>query len=249
MKQINVAIVSYQNTIPFLYGLQHSDNNLNVNLLLTPPFMCAENLQNNNAEVALIPAVKLLEIDDIHIFSDYCIGASCNVYSVALFSASPVHEIKTIYLDTDSRTSVELLKILCGEYWKINPEWKSLAQIETIGKNEGCLLIGDKVFEHESNFRYKYDLATHWHNHTGKHFVFAVWVARNSVSLEAKMDINNALKLGIENISKAIETLGGENIKSKLHNYLNHNIEFNFTDQKAAGLELFLNKVKEHSSH
>lgn len=250
--QINIALVSYQNTIPFLYGLQHSENKLNVNLLLTPPFKCAENLKNHKADIALIPAIKLLEFSDIHIFSSYCIAASEKVYSVALFSNTPVEQLTKIYLDTDSRTSVELLKILTNEYWLISPEWASLNSFDLLNSldtNEGCLLIGDKVFQYEDKFTFKYDLAEYWYKHTGTHFVFAVWVAKNIITKQCEESINSALRHGVENIDKAICEYGGTFIPTdKLRSYLNNNIEFEFTKEKKNGLELFLSKVKEPSS-
>ena len=247
MKQTNIAIVSYQNTIPFLYGLLHSDIDLNVNLLVTPPFECAENFINNKAEIALVPSVKLLEIEDYRIISDYCIGASDNVYSVALFSNSPKETLTRIYLDTDSRTSAALLKILARDYWNISPEWIDLKNVDNLSENEGCLLIGDKVFEHENKFSYKYDLSKEWLKYTGKQFVFALWIAKKSVSEHVEQEINSALKFGVENITNAVEELGNNIENSIIDKYLKENIEFELSQNKFEGLKLFLSKVKDPS--
>ncbi len=249
MKHVNIAIVSYQNTIPFLYGLLHSNVNLNVNLLLSRPFECAENFINNKAEIALIPSIKLLEIKDSRIVCDYCIGASDNVYSVALFSNYPKENLKRIYVDTDSRTSVALLKVLARDYWDIQPEWVELDNVDMVSENEGCLLIGDKVFEHEHKFSQKYDLSKEWFHYTGKHFVFALWIAKKSVSKEAEQQLNLALKYGVKNISEAIKELKNDISESELETYLTQNIEFDLTAEKIDGLNLFLSKVMEPSSH
>lgn len=247
MEQTNIAIVSYQNTIPFLYGLQHSEITLNARLLISPPFKCAENLRDSKANIALIPAIKLLDIPDIHIFSDYCIGASREVNTVALFANCPKEEIDTIYLDSDSRTSVELLKILAKEYWKISPKWATLDSVDTLKDGEGALLIGDKVFEHESKFSCKYDLAKEWFEYTGSHFVFAIWVARNNTPESIKQRVNLALKYGVDNVDSAINELGNFD-KKRLSHYLKNNIEFQLTQEKLDGLKLFISKVKEPSS-
>lgn len=248
MKQTNVATVSYQNAIPFRYGLQYSKQNLNIRLLLSPPSECAESLKNRDVDIALIPAIKLLELTDVVPFSDYCIGASNQVYSVALFSNCPLKQIEIVYLDTESRTSVELVKILAREYWNIAPQWLPLVDIDSLKEGEACLLIGDKVFEHESKFANKFDLAQQWNSYTGMHFVFALWVAHKSVDEACKQQLNEALKLGVDNIDLAIKVFGKSSLGDKLEKYLKSNIEFCFTQQKKEGLALFLNKVKEPSS-
>ncbi len=50
-----IAAVSYLNTIPFIYGIEHA-NNLRAELLLTPPALCAENFAAGKADIALLPA-------------------------------------------------------------------------------------------------------------------------------------------------------------------------------------------------
>lgn len=248
MKALKVAAVSYQNTIPFVYGLCHADINLRVELLLTPPFLCAENLSNKTADFALIPSVKLLEIENIHLFSPFCISASDNVYTVALFSNSEIKNIKKIYLDTDSRTSVELIKILSKEYWKISPVFEPIGSLDKIENDCGYLLIGDKVFEHENKFSIKEDLSKAWHSHTGLPFVFAVWAARDGVDESYEQELSKALAYGVENIENAIEEFGNNYFKDKLLVYLTQNIEFDLSKEKMDGLSLFLQKVKEPSS-
>lgn len=248
MKAVKVATVSYQNTIPFVYGLRHAAINLRAELLLTPPFLCAENLSNKIADFALIPSVKLLEIENIHLFSSFCISATDNVYTVALFSNTDLKNIQKIYLDTDSRTSVELIKILTREYWKMNPTFEPIGSLDLLEENCGYLLIGDKVFEHEQKFSFKEDLSKAWYTHTGLPFVFAVWVARDTVSKEDEQELTKALDYGVKNVEKAIEELGNNYFKDKLLQYLTKNIEFDLSKEKMDGLSLFLQKVKEPSS-
>ena len=57
-----------------------------------------------------------------HIISDFCIGADGEVDTVCLFSDVPIQEVESIFLDYQSKTSVELLKILLKEYWQVSPK-------------------------------------------------------------------------------------------------------------------------------
>lgn len=248
MKKVTIAAVSYQNTIPFVYGLKYANIDLPIELIITPPFDCANNLFSGAADVALIPSVKLLEARNVRVFSDFCISATDNVYTVALFSNRPIECLQTIRLDSDSRTSVALLKILAKEYWNITPQWESLQGTDFSDPNSGYLLIGDKVFAHEKKFKYKYDLSAAWLAHTGKPFVFAVWVATNSVGQAELAEINKALAFGIRHTDQAIDEFGLSAFKHNLHDYLTKSIEFDFSEEKRSGLAYFLEKAKDPSS-
>ena len=78
-------------------------------------------LLENAIDVGLVPVAIIPEMKEHYIISDYCIGCDGEVASVCLFSEVPLNKIEKVLLDYQSRTSVELLKILIKEYWKINP--------------------------------------------------------------------------------------------------------------------------------
>ncbi len=248
MKRIDVAIVSYQNTIPFLYGLEHSSIASDVNLTVCPPYQCAEMLARGEVQIALIPSVRLLDIKNISIITDYCISAEGSVRTVELFAHKSVESIRRIHLDTDSRTSVELLKLLLLQRWGVDVEFVPFQSAQNVGQDEGCMLIGDKVFEHEQTFPYRYDLAQEWIDFTKKPFVFAVWVATDDTPSDVIRQINSALEFGVDNISKAVDKYTPESRREDIYSYLTKNIKFNLTQEKLNGLSLFLSRVKEPSS-
>ena len=121
MVNYKISVISYLNSIPFVYGLNCSTISKSLNLQLDYPSVCADKLINNVVDIGLVPVVILKDYPSFKIISKYCIGANGDVDTVCLFSNVPIHDIKKIYLDYQSRTSVELLKILCREYWKITP--------------------------------------------------------------------------------------------------------------------------------
>lgn len=67
-------------------------------------------LLNNEIDLGLIPVAVIPDLPSCHIIGEHCIGAEGEIASVALFSEVPMAEVETIYLDYQSRTSVELLK-------------------------------------------------------------------------------------------------------------------------------------------
>src|SRR2546428_3316192 len=120
LNKIKISAVSYTNTKPFLYGIEQSGiltKNI-IDLSLDIPADCAEKVIDGRADVGLIPVAALLKLPYYEIISDYCIGANGAVNSVFLFSTKPINEVKTIRLDTESRTSNNLAKLLIINYWK-----------------------------------------------------------------------------------------------------------------------------------
>ena len=176
-----IVAVSYLNTIPFVYGIEHAGN-LRAELTLAPPAECARLYMEGLVDIALLPAAVVPELKSTEIITDYCIGAIRSVRTVELMSNSELKDIRRIFLDAHSRTSVQLVGYLAKKIWKIDPEWLPLESYDNLAasaaEGDAFLLIGDKVFEHEGEFNYSYDLAEAWQKATNLPFCFAVWVAR-----------------------------------------------------------------------
>ena len=238
-----IAAVSYLNTIPFIYGIEHA-NKLQASLLPCLPSHCAELFKSGEVEIALVPVGTLYDLEDYKIITSFCIGASADVRTVTIMSNSPIEDVKTLWLDSHSRTSALLAKILCEEYWNVSPDYKYLEDYSILdcpNPNEAFLLIGDKVFAQERKFKYSYDLAKEWIKNTQLPFVFAVWVAKESCPIEIVEQLNDSLKYGVENIQNAIDYFNC-NTEGYEYQYLTENIDFVFDQDKKKALELFCKK-------
>ncbi len=248
--KIKISAVSYLNSLPFVWGLNQSEYIRNNTLLqLDIPSDCAKNLLNKKVDIGLVPVAILPQLSEYQIISDYCIGANGKVATVLLLSDVPLDEIKIILLDYHSRTSVRLVQILAREYWKITPKWIDAKQgfENQIGGTTAAVLIGDRTFIPQNLIHnFIYDLAHEWKNFTKLPFVFALWIATGNISTTYISEFNKALKLGIENIEKVIETItNNENIrKEELKKYYTENISYLFDNEKQTALNLFLNKLK-----
>ena len=95
----SVSIVNYYNTIPFLYGINHSGFKSQINLELDIPSVCAQKLKNKQVEIGLVPVAILPELKSYQIITDYCIGAIGKVDSVKLFSESTASTTKLKVFD------------------------------------------------------------------------------------------------------------------------------------------------------
>ena len=225
-----ITAVSYLNTIPFVYGLQHADN-LRADLLLAPPAECAKNYIEGKADIALLPAAVVPELKQTNIITDYCIGAVGAVRTVTVMSNTPIGRVKRIWLDAHSRTSVQLCGYLAKHKWHIEPEWLHMpdyAVVEQAQEGDAFLLIGDKVFDYEGRFAYTYDLAIEWREVTKLPFAFAVWVARKGVPYEITDELQRALTFGVEHIWEAVSESRymGSDSGITAYDYLTRNIDF-----------------------
>ena len=176
-----IAAVSYLNTIPFIYGIEH-EGNLRAELLLSPPSLCAKNFAEHKADIALVRTVVLL-------------------------SNEPIEKARRVFLDAHSLTSVQLAGYLLAKHWKVTPEYYTLEDYAQLGHalpGDAFLLIGDKVFDHEGRFAYSYDLAAEWKKATRLPFAFAVWVARKGTDPDFTEGLQHALTFGIEHTYEAI---------------------------------------------
>lgn len=235
-----IAAVSYLNTIPFIYGIRHAGN-LRAELLLTPPALCARNFIAGDADIALLPSAVVPGLKGADLISDFCIGAEEEVRTVVVVSNTPIEEVRRIWLDGHSRTSVQLAGYLAARKWHIAPEWLAMeeyAVLDTPQDGDAFLLIGDKVFDHEDEFIYSYDLAAEWREATGLPFVFAVWVARKGVPFEVTDALDEALTFGVERIYEAVRQSDYRD-RPYAYDYLTRNIDFLFDGEKRKALQKF----------
>jgi chorismate dehydratase len=150
MDKIRISAVKYANTYPFIYGLTESGIDKRVVLETDHPADCAEKLINGSVDLGLIPVVVLPLVKGYHIISDYCIGANGNVRTVMLLSNCPFNDIRNIYLDYRSRSSVNLTKVLAKNSWKREFRWTNTSKsfdFLNIGRYDAVVLIGDQCFE------------------------------------------------------------------------------------------------------
>lgn len=237
--------MSYLNTKPLLYGLQHGPIRDDIELTLDYPSNLVKALKNDQIDIGLLPVAALLDISDYQIVSDYCIGTEGEVASVCVFSEVPLDEIDTVLLDYQSRTSVMLCRILFAKHWKKSVQFINAADetyIDKIKGNVAGLVIGDRALRIRDKFRYIYDLGLGWKEMTGMPFVFAVWVATSKVQSDVVEKYSDAFQMGI----KQIPVIVGQNPfqEYNLFDYFTKNISYTLDSSKKTGLEAFLSYIK-----
>ncbi len=243
-KKIRVGIVNYLNTKPLLYGLQHSPVINDIVLIQDYPAAIATQLMEGTIDVGLVPVAVIPRLPVANVISNYCISCDGPVASVCLFSEVPIAEIKTVLLDYQSRTSVELTKILLRHHWRIDPQLiytQADYQSEIKGTTAG-LVIGDRALTQRSISPFIYDLGEAWKVRTGKPFVFAAWVSNKKLDPTFIKAFDEANALGLQNINNVLAEVSHPAFN--LEEYYSKYIQYKLDDAKREGMELFLFVLK-----
>jgi chorismate dehydratase len=234
--------------LPFRYGLKNSELIKSIDLQEDMPSICAQKLKFKQVEIGLVPVALLPELDNYKIITDYCIGADGKVDSVKLYSEVPLEEIRTVMLDYQSKSSINLTKVLNKFYWKKNFEFIDAkpGYEKNISGTNAAVVIGDRTFALNGTFKYEFDLAEEWKKMTGLPFVFAAWVTTSDMDPEFISEFNSVLKDGISNTQKAIE---GSDIKHpsgfNALDYLTRKISYDLDEKKREALQLFLKYISQ----
>ncbi len=246
MDKIRISAVSYTNTKPFIYGLQHSNIPEKIELSLDNPTDCAQKLIDNVVDIGLIPVAATLSLPVWEIVSAYCIGSAGAVNSVFIFSNCDIREAKVLQLDPQSRSSNNLAKVLVKNFWKshhLTIVEKARDYGQSTDPYTAFVQIGDRTFGKKDKYPFAYDLGQEWYNFTGLPFVFAAWIANKTIPAAFIDEFNEALKYGLGHRTELLKELAPLP-NFDLEDYLMHKLDFELTDDKKKALYLFLDYIK-----
>ena len=216
-----------------------------IELVKTYPAVIAQDLIDGKIDMGLVPVAVIPLLKEAHLVSKYCIGAESAVASVCIFSDVPMDQIDKVYLDYQSRTSVQLAKILLQHFWKKEVEFIKADEnyINQISGKTAGVIIGDRALLARSNFKYIYDLAEAWIDHTGLPFVFATWIANKPIPADFIKAFDLANEYGLSHIDDVVDSITDDDSAYDLNTYFTKNISYDFNEQKKKGLALFLKSL------
>lgn len=245
-KKLRVGIVSYLNTRPLIYGLKLEPVASRIELIEDNPARLAEMLKHDEIDLGLIPVASIPELREWHLSGEYCIGTEGEAASVCLFSEVPLEQIEKVYLDYQSRTSVELLKWIMREYWGIYPEIIEATDEDYRKDIQGTtagLVIGDRAFEQRKLSTFFYDLGAEWKKITGQPFVFAVWVSNKPLPQELLQKLNEANAVGLTHIDEIVTSQHFD--LYDLKKYYTLHMNYLLDERKKKAMDYFLQVIKE----
>ncbi len=241
---LRLGAVSYLNSRPLVEGLDAPSGPFAVRFDI--PSRCAALLQEGATDLGLIPSIEYLARDEYVAVPGVAVASEGPVASVALFSKVPVGRVRRVALDTSSRTSATLLRILFAEWFEAQPVFDAAppdldAMLET---HDAALLIGDPALftDHEARGLTKIDLGEQWQAFTGLPFVWALWIGREAVIDEAvSMALVEARDRGVAAIPRiAADYAKGNTTTARfVERYLRVNIQYHLDERHERALQRF----------
>ncbi len=241
----NLSLVSYLNTKPLLYGLEKGLVKHDFTLQKDVPSVCADRLISGEVELGIIPSIEYARGKGaLRIIPNLAIASPGKVKSVNLFFNPESKQINTIALDTSSRTSVALLKILLKEKYELDPDFVVMPPDldSMLQKADAALIIGDKALHFQVDHPQYFDLAEEWQDLTGLPFVFAFWAGHELALKQEDVEaIQKSYELGKQHIDEIADEYAKTHPQTPAFyaSYLKDNISFTFGEDEKASLDEF----------
>lgn len=251
-----VGCVSFLNAKPLIEGLDGRDDPF---VKFDVPSRLLSELESGAVDIALCPVIDLQKSKlPLEIVPVGGIGCDGPTLTVRIYSQKPLEQITEIYADTDSHTSVCLMRVLLAELHGLKPRVIDYDAQEHVAENrvvtdpQTMLLIGDKVVTSApaaGKYPYQLDLGEAWHLLTGLPFVFAVWMARPTTTLGDLPALLDSTRKTNENrieqiVEKYAARLGWP--RELAVQYLGHWLKYAIGPRELAAIRLFFAKAKEH---
>jgi predicted solute-binding protein len=250
-----VCAVSYLNTVPLVWGIEHGPQQGIFEMAYALPSECADQLASGDADIGIVPVIEVAR-QKLECFRSVGIACRGAVRSILLISKVPIPEIKILATDNGSRTSVMLARIILAEKYGVHPliisRRAELASM--LGEADAALVIGDPAL-HLDPLTLPFetlDLGTEWTQLTGLPMIFALWSGRKEImqprSEQAFLD---SCRSGLAHLDEIVtEQSAIRGITSQLaREYLSRHIVFELNDRDHEGLNLYLKHAAALEEH
>jgi chorismate dehydratase len=253
-KKLRLGVVPYLNVKPLIWGIEAYENKLE--MLAAVPRELARRLRAGLLDVAIVPVVEYFRGANYRIVPSLAIACRGAARSIMFLSKKPISQIRTVLADRSSLTSVNLLRVLLREHFKVSARVKRSPKPlkhdeEFMKKSEDAfLIIGDAALKIDlGQFRWVYDLGEEWFKFSGLPFVFAVWTVRKNVNLNgldrSLVEMKKAGSRRLCSIArKASSELGLS--ETMCYNYLRKNIRHDLGNEEIRGMKLFYRMLVKH---
>jgi chorismate dehydratase len=250
--KIRISLVHFLNSAPLGWGFIHGPYKEGFEVIPSAPSVCADQLAKGEADIGLIPSVEYQRIPDLAIIPGISIASFEKVRSLLLIKPKGKRAINSVALDTSSRTTAALTRIILDETRGLRPEFvphpPDLERM--LIRCDAALLIGDAALQINPDDYDTIDLIEEWHNWRKKPFVCAVWACRKGVVFPPGLveTFHAAKEWGLQRFPEIsacyAKTL---NLSAKfLEDYLTQNINFDLDAEHIEGLLEFHRLAEKH---
>jgi len=239
-----IGVISYLNTRPLVHTLD--EQALGLRFVYDVPSRLAEMLDAGEIDVGLIPTFEYLRGLGEKVVPGVSISSRGEVASIKLLSKVPLGRIRTIALDSGSRTSAALVQIFLAERYGAHPRTirAEPALDRMLAEADAALLIGDAALtcSHPAACMVV-DLGAQWWQWQQLPMVFALWVTRGRVAPEVIEGLQRAKDEGLRDLAAvaAAAVATGRTLLTvdMVRRYFAENIDYNLSPEHLRGIERY----------
>lgn len=238
--KFRVGSVKALNAVPLTRGLENE-------IIYDVPSALAQMLQRDELDAALVSVVEALFHDRYDILDGIAVASLGEVKSVFLAHRKPLEEMKEVYCDTASLTSVMLLKVLLAER-DLRPEFKPLENYAAAKDKDFVMLIGDPAldFLFANQTHEIFDLGFAWTELTQLPFVYAVWAMRRGVhTADLRRTLREARDFGLDTLDHIISSRT-EYTEDFRKDYLGWHIHHHLGTDEKRGITKFIELLRKY---
>lgn len=235
-----VGSVDSLNAVPLTRGLEDE-------IKYAWPSQLAEMLRRDELDAALVSIVEVLFTDRYDVLDGIAIASLGEVKSVFLAHKQPLEEVREVYCDPASLTSVSLLKVLLAERG-LKAEFKPLPSYEDAPKLDAVLLIGDRAldFAFAGHPHTIFDLGAAWSELTNLPFVYAVWALRRIPNAALRRTLREARDFGLDTLESIISS-NAQYTHEFRSDYLGWHIHYHLGTDEKRGIAKFIELLRKHN--
>ena len=205
---MRVGRIPYINCYPVYGAIDAGIVKLDAELVTGVPSALNAQMARGQLDVSVVSAIEYARASERYVLlPDLAISCDGPVRSVLLLSKLPAPELggRRVMVSRSSMTSVALLELLFENVWHAKPEFvPGDAELTDVARfadepHDARLVIGDAALVlgnrelGSSPYPFVYDLGSEWKRWTGLPFVFAVWVAQRSTSVDRALAVHATL--------------------------------------------------------
>lgn len=213
------------------------------------PSECARRVESGQADLGIVPVAEI-ERQGLEVVEGTGIACHGAVRSILLLSKVEPRRIRSVAMDSGSRTSVRLTRIVLQERYGATPDtFESAPALDAmLARADAALLIGDSALRVDPSATpyHCLDLGAEWYSLTGLPMVFALWSGRpdrlrlwDSAALER--GFRDSLESGLAHLDEIVDREARDRSLDAglVRDYLTRRIVFRIGAPEQEGLALF----------
>jgi chorismate dehydratase len=237
-----VGSVPYLNAVPLTRGIEEQ-------VIYRPPSELAKMLLRDELDAALVSVAEVLLTGRYDLLNGVAVASLGEIRSAFLAYRRPLEEIREVYCDTASISTVNLMRVLLAERG-LKPEFKPLPAWPMATLPDYFMLIGDHAIEYALGPREHelWDLGAAWHELTGLPFVYAAWALRRGLENQRlRQLLHEAHDFGLDTLDYIISSRTDFTLDFR-KDYLGWHVHYHLGADEKRGIARFVELLRKHAN-